>query len=386
MEIITKTVVNTDIQDSSESLVTSRWIYDQAYCQSYKVVEGQFGNRGIITYIDDNGKNASIRIFNEEQPPGPGGLAISSSANNQTCGPRCAQMTVFQAQADNTAFCSNLEHPHFFICNNTISQVQDLPSTNANAYEMNDFQALYYAGAMGWSGSYTPGTPRQFFTYLNCDLLVQYWAETALTEDTAANLISGYAMSTLSVLDDAQSPARKTIQGQEPVYAQVLKPVWWHAGPLLIVIPAIHFLSLITVIWFASRVVIKDDGYLATAKLYFPIIAKLEDHGCIARGDQIVDALKDPKVVYGWRQVGGHDGGGEEGSLTANGSATHHDANGVRDEEHADHEKLYHVDCFEEGSEGVHIGKKFAEGRYDGSGYRGAAVGKVRRRRRRGSL
>ena len=377
--------MNTDVEDSSESVETQRYIYDQAYCQSYQVVKGQFGNSGIITYIDDNGKHANIRIFDQEQPPGPGGLAISSSTNNQTCGPRCVQMTVFQAQADNTAFCSNLEHPHFFICNNTIAQVQNLPSKNAQAYEMDDFQALYYAGAMGWSGTVTDGTPRQFQTYLNCDLLVQYWAQTALTEDLAANLISGYAMATLAVMDDAHSTSRKTIQGQEPVYAQVLVPVWWHAGPLLIVIPAIHFLSLVTVIWFSSRVVIKDDGYLATAKLYAPIIAKLEDHGCISRGDQIIESLGDPKVVYGWRQVGGHDGGGEEdGSLTTNGSATHHDANGVRDEDHADHEKLYHVDCFEEGSEGVHTGKKFAEGRYDGSGVYRRYTGYVRKRR--GSL
>ena len=108
------------------------------------------------------------------------------------------------------------------------------------------------------------------------------------------------------------------------------------AGPLLIVIPCVHFTTLVIVIWWANRAIIKDDSHLAAAKLYHSLLTSknLADHGCMLKGGEMVEAMKNPMVAYGWSETGG----------------------------------IHHTDVFENES-GMDPNVKFQEGSYDGTGW-----------------
>jgi len=129
---------------------------------------------------------------------------------------------------------------------------------------------------------------------------------------------------------------RKTIaKGEQPIVAQILQVTWRYAGAILGVIPFIHFLTLMIVIRWANRAIIKDDSHLAIAKLYHTFLRQTGDRGCLLQGDEIVKALNNPEVAYGWRPSGEQDG-------------------------------AMHVDVFERGQEPPRVEKPFVEGWYDG--------------------
>ena len=329
--------------DSSLNIVTWRTITATATCEAFKVVAGATLNSTNTTYVEKNGDLVNVWI----QPVTPGFTTWMSNTDSH-CGPRCTEVWALQA-ADNL----NVPNSTLFKCNNTVAPVIDAsgayPVNATPPLQMPDKQAKIIAGAIGWSGFYYTFTPFEFVRYSQATV----WSPSfALDAQTVASELMEFSMFAVAAMD--QEGPRINVTGYAPVPAQVVDVEWKWSAIILAVIPAIQFLALAAIIAWANKAIIKDNSYLATARLLRPLVDKLGPHGCMLTGDQIAEELKNIKIAYGYRSPPGFI----EGS-----------------------DIVRHVDILQE-HEGLGLSRAMPPGRYDGDFY----AGDVRKRRRRMSL
>jgi len=79
---------------------------------------------------------------------------------------------------------------------------------------------------------------------------------------------------------------------REPYYATYLDVNWEFAAIILAIIPIIQFITLLTVMAFANKAIVKDDSYLSIAKSLISAISKLGDNECILSGEETVNVLR----------------------------------------------------------------------------------------------
>jgi hypothetical protein len=316
--------------------ITTRYIESDAYCNGYRVTEGQYGNLSYVVYND------GTKDVNQTLPekPGPGGL-LTMSKFNSTCGARCTDINTFQAASFPTAQIDDtdlfdLYEGRFFVCNNTVLEVGDTAETVKPEYAVSDLTARMLAGAIGWSSDVPSSDGKSLYmTYTNASEIGFYKTPNGTQ---MANLISGFTMGAVSFMDDSGAMDRKHVSGAEqPIAAQYLHVTWRFAGAILAAIPFIHFWALLAVIRWANRAIIKDDSHLAIAKAYHSLLKRLGDTGCLLQGDEIVRVLENPLVKYG-----SSSSREQEGHL--------------------------HVDIFEKGDDIQSMDGPFREGWYDGNG------------------
>ncbi|KAK5051425.1 hypothetical protein LTR84_003077 [Exophiala bonariae] len=323
--------------DGTTGHVTSRYIESYAYCHGYRVTEGQYGNMSYVVYHDgDKDVNQTIPA-----QPGPGGL-LAISMFNSTCGARCTDINAFQAESlpttqldDSDGF--DLYEARFFVCNNTVPEIGDDTESVQPDYAVSDLTARMLAGMLGWSSAVPSADGKSLYmTYTNN-------SETGFLRTPnsthVANLISSFTMGGVAFMDDSFAMSRKYVTSTDrPIAAQYLHVTWRFAGSILAVIPFIHFWTLIAVIYWANRAIIKDDSHLAIAKVYHTLLRGLGDSGCLLQGDDIVRVLANPMVKYG---------------------ATNSRVDGG----------YLHVDVLQRGAEDIHpMDGPFREGWYDGNG------------------
>lgn len=230
----------------------------------------------------------------------------------------------------------------FFSCNNTVPIVGDDRDTVMPEYQVSDLVARMLAGAIGWSSNPTisDGT-EMYMAYANTSEI--RFSSTPSPNDMASQIAS-FTMGAISYMDDSAGMYRKAVaHGDQPINAQFLHVTWRYAGSILAVIPFIHFWTLMAVIFWANSAIIKDDSHLAIAKVYHTFLERLEDRGCLLRGDEIVTVLDNPMVSYGWTTSR------EEGYM--------------------------HVDVFEQGGPIAKSDRPFVEGWYDGSSKKSKTAG-----------
>lgn len=294
-----------NVDPSSYSSISQRFIDSWSYCDSFDVLEGGYGNLShiVYSYAGHNVTQAIGSLAAQE----PGAMTYISELT-PTCGPRCTQVKAFQpiylSNADNLGIVRN---PHFFICNTTVTTVQQ--SIDSTIYpvlenvQMPDSVARIIAGVPGWSGSESPNSTEEFETYSR-------QAPECYTTDTNVEaieaMLSTFSMAAVAALDE-HGP-RKNISGADPVVANVLSlgHNWREAGALLAVIPTIHFLAMIAVLMWADKAIILDDTFLSAAKFLKPMMDRLETKGNLMCGKDIVLRLKNPRVKYGWRYIEGN--------------------------------------------------------------------------------
>ena len=332
--------------DTANVIISTREISAQAYCTGHIVTEGQYGNLSYIIY-DDGGK-----VMNQSMPTavGPGGLIVISKLNS-TCGSRCVDMFGFQAatlpsdNSDNTneegtVLNYSIAQGQFFVCNNTVPQVADDVNHDLSSdYMTSDLVGRMLAGMVGWSDlpPAFEGTA-EYSVYTNSSR-VSFGGQPIASD--MAMLISDFTMGGIAFMDNSFTMSRINVTSDEqPIIPQILKVKWRFAGAILAVIPFIHLLTLLAVIAWANKAIIKDDSHLAIAKVYHTLLRQLEDSGCLLRGDEIVKVLANPNVAYGW-------GPGKE----------------------TEGERLMHVDIFEHGLDHQREDSRFPETWYDGSGW-----------------
>ncbi len=239
-------------------------------------------------------------------------ITIQANSDLATCGERCVDMHAFQAATtpdeseDDLGY--TIPEGRYFVCNNTIPQVADDTNPDLDAtYMTSDLTARMLAGTLGWS-DLPPAfeDTAEFAVYTNSSR-ISFGGQPIDTD--MASLISSFTMGAISFMDSSYAMPRLNVTSNEqPVVAQVLKVKWKFAGTILGIIPFIHLLTLSAVIKWANKAIIKDDSHLAIAKVYHNFMAQMGDRGCLLRGDEIVAALENPAVAYGWRQSVEPDG------------------------------------------------------------------------------
>ena len=208
------------------------------------------------------------------------------------------------------------------------------------------------AGMLAWSSNPVNGTS-EYQIYRETDQIG--WLSTP-NNISVADYLSQWTIAGVAAMDARDGSTtesgldRQYLIGNQPIQAQILKVKWWAAGTLLGLIPFVQFWALLLVIFFANKVIIKDDTPIAVAKIYHTLLHKIgHDHGCMLRGDQLIDTLKEDHNVS--RVIFGTKGEPNE---------------------------IMHVDIFVEGS-GVNPPRHFPEGKYDGSGRNAGVRGRSKR-------
>lgn len=321
-------------EDETNDISSWRYVDSEARCEAYNVLEGGNGTNTFVVY-GRNGKVANQTLGGA--PPGAGGLAFVTPTNS-VCGTRCNNMLAFQAGGPGTEDTddptSQLE-ARLFICNNTISMVDDLEFYVGPEYQFPNLQARILADAIGWSGDYSQNV-EQYVAYPHSSAVSFNYTPTATN---MSSLISGFSIGAIAAGDSPEAGiGREIVQhGEEPVDAQILHVTWKYCGAILALIPLLHFSTLMAAVVWANKAIVKDDSYLAIAKVYHSLLTQLGPHGCTLRGPEIAHELGQPMVMYGFLPAAAAGGIG-------------------------------HADCFEAGS-GVLTRESFDEGLYDGSGY-----------------
>ena len=325
--------------DQTETDVSYRYIDATASCISFPVTAGTYGNSSQITYIS-GGEAVNQTIFAQ---PGVGGLYVQGDTN-ATCGDACASVVAFQAavppdQADAydvPPYYVVIPHATRFECNCSVTNVKDTYSIDnddlaGSEYQISPLIRRMLAGAYGWSDNPLKEDRYLYGTYTASNELSFTTIPTALE---FSNTISTFTMQGIVAMDSqAGLPRQYIADGSQPIPAQILHVKWWAAGTLLAIIPFIQFWTMLVVIALANKTIIKDDANISVARVYHSLLGRLEGRGCILDGDQLIEALGNPRVAYAY----------SEGSSS-----------------------MKHVDVYEENSQ-IRLDRCFPEGNYDGA-------------------
>ena len=322
------------------SAISSRYIESSVICTQYRVTDGEYGSGSFFTY-DVDGRAVNQTLF---AAPGPSGLYVTADGNSTGCGPRCTQVVLFQAQSpdDSLLDAVYIDHALRFACNVSVSNIEDLYGGLGDIYEISPLLSKMLGGMLAWSSNAPNGT-EEYQLYQETSQVGWY---TVPTQIEVADFVSQWTIAGVAAMDARDGSTTESGltrmyvgNGNQPIQAQKLSVKWWATGAILGAIPFVHFWTLILVIFFANKVIIKDDNPIAVAKVYHTLLNKIGDHhGCMLTGNQLIEALEDDhhvsKVIFG-----------------------------TKDEVHG----MKHVDIYEEGS-GVNPPRVFPEGDYDGVG------------------
>lgn len=304
----------TDI-NSNETTVTSksdRRMTSDVSCNPYNLFYFDPNDLSQSTFnYSDGSRNQSIFVAEWS----PGAVTYISSINSTYCGPRCIRVFAFQAQQQEDYVNEQLSVSKaiLFDCNNTISHLSSGPAE----IDMPDEQAQIIAGAVGWTGFNTSfgsnqTTEYQYTVYSPESQWSPQQNMEAYGDQSAAALISQFSMYAVAAMDDNGWRLDITSPHQPEKTERVIVE-WKWAIVLLAVIPAIQLFALLAVVMWANKAVIKDDSFLAAAKLLKPIIDRLEDTGTVLTGKEIAQAIEkqsgeDWKIFYGFRPSGDASG------------------------------------------------------------------------------
>ena len=294
--------------DSPTNLMSSsRTISAEAKCQSYEVVRGNWGNESSVAYE----KDGQIIVQNVESQGCMGGMTyIYYTHEAQDCGPRCAVVNAFQAAATD-------EHDDgitggFFECTVTTGNI--VAPTNAinprlrTETTLSDKTARLLGGAIAIAGK-TNGMNIGASTDDDSQPYTQLYAlfpqhilfdpqRTTAPEDIA-DLLARFSLSSIASLDYHHPESRLNITGQPvPISTSKLDVDWLFAGIILALITLSQLITLLVVVVWANKAVIRADDPLSTARLLQPLLERLGPGGCLLDDEEIIEALGNPRVAY----------------------------------------------------------------------------------------
>lgn len=245
--------------------------------------------------------------------------------NNFHCGKRCARVYVVQVQQNETTLNQQLQIPttSIFDCNNTISTVEGATPEGQKYTLPKGDPARAIAGAAAWTGYVTPLAGGEY-EHLEYQLFSNdsYWSPpiqlTASGRFSAERYISQYSIAALAAMD-RDGPNVTIADGMQPQQALKVVVEWVNAAILLAAIVGLQLGALLLVVFQANKAVIKDDSFLAIAKLLAPTVMTLGEHGTVLRGDEIAHAVEHQKggmykIFYGAREVAQEEEGGSGSS------------------------------------------------------------------------
>lgn len=329
--------IDSAADNTQEQDVSQRYIDAITSCISFPITKGMYGNKSQITYTK-NGKDVNQTIF---QQPGVAGLYAQGDTNS-TCGDRCTNIMVFQAaippdQADayyNSPYPAVLPYATRFECNCSVTDVKDSSMKDNLADPVYQIPALIskmLAGAFAWSDNALKEDRYMYVTYPAANEISFIDEPSAID---VSNKIAEYTMSGIVAMDDTSGlPRQYIINGQQPIQAQVLHVKWRFAGALLAIIPFVQFWTMLIVIKWGNKTIIKDDSSISVARIYHSLLDKMNGRGCILDGDQLIESLGNPRVAYAYDKIS---------------------------------DSIYHVDVYKDTGQ-IKLDRRFPEGEYDGT-------------------
>ncbi|KIV95223.1 hypothetical protein PV10_02901 [Exophiala mesophila] len=325
----TYTFVNANPKDRKSQAISTRYITTAATCQEVEILLG--GHAGFranttedqdtdqdtdqtpdqtLIWVDENGNQHTDVVSSVAT----GSTTWMSNTTMGGCGPRCAQMLALQTSdirvVDDVSD-SFMPSPRLWACNNTLEQVTHADPNNEgitdiNALEMPDLQAWIFAGAIGWTGVCSSeidenGTERcgdlQYILF-NGDTHLSLPAD--VTAEDVAGTVVGFTIGAITAFD-TNGPRQNLTGSDSPRPAQVVVVRWPYAGAILAGIPFVQFVMLLGVVWFSSKAVIIEPGYMAISHILKPIVDKVGEAGPLLSMDEMSDHIGDYNIAYGVR-------------------------------------------------------------------------------------
>lgn len=275
--------------------VTNRTISVTASCRAYPIVKGQNGlERNIEIFNTTDGES---KIIQDVSVRGPGATVWANpraDINREatwTCylGKRCAMMAGFQF----------IDPDHNEKGNGTLFQcavnVGKVINARVPEHEIDDRVAYIAAGAIGLDGY--SDDPQQW-------LYQRYFLGTTFGRHVNGNttemawLISRFTIGVIATMD-IDNPKIKIV-GMKPWAGVLFKVYWWMLLTILGSICGVQLVFGLAAVFISNTVIVKDDSYLATARLLRPLVERLGPAGCALSGKEIASTLR-TSMVYGVR-------------------------------------------------------------------------------------
>ncbi|KAF2837506.1 hypothetical protein M501DRAFT_1017885 [Patellaria atrata CBS 101060] len=231
------------------------------------------------------------------------------SDDDSSCGPRCANMTVYQA----ATFNDTIIPKHTLLqCNSTIEEVKDINptlsdfsgitnSTRGQIY-MNNTVARLGAGAISFNGFQPAGDFD--YTAVLYHVGSRFNPNTTITTWQMADLISRFSIGAIAASDDHGPRLELKNQHNVPRQASEVRVYWTRIWIIMGVIVGIQGSALIALLVLADIDLIRDDSYLSISRLLLPIVEKLprENDSKCAKDIRESMELEGVEVAYGWRR------------------------------------------------------------------------------------
>jgi hypothetical protein len=242
---------------------------------------------------------------------GVGATYVHDTASD--CGPRCARMYIISTQNYNRA------PVWLYNCTNTVSQIS---GTNLYSQHLSDASARSFAAA---SGHYRNSTNGEWATYQTYD-----WSQAWVLHDKrklhandevfAAATLAQFSLTSIANADHveetvswlptyipARKALRKTVRGKKPYQALRLGVNWKYAIAIMCAVPGLQLLVLLTIVFFANDVVVKDESHLNTARLLFPVAERMSHRGSLLQVNEVIEKFgrEDTRYRYGWEMSAG---------------------------------------------------------------------------------
>lgn len=307
--------------------VSKRTVNVTSVCNAFAVTgnavpyfDGHLLPGALFYYTDHNNVNMSLYVRDFAY-----GCTTYMSDNDPSCGERCARVLVYQAAQEQTSQNQQLaiSQNMIFDCNNTIGEITSATKDGEKFTLPSKDPARAIAGAIGWTG-FLDNLGNGSFDNLEYQLFSNdsYWSPpvqlTAEGRFSASRFISQYSIAALAAMD-RNGPKVIIADGDQPQQALIVTVEWGNAAALLAVIVGLQLIFLLVVVFWANKAVIKDDSFLAIAKLLAPTVMTLGEHGSVLRGDEIAHAVDYQKggnyrIFYGWKEVREDEDGGSGSS------------------------------------------------------------------------
>ena len=334
---------------------SGRFVKAQATCRKATITSDS-GEDGTITFLY---QGSLYRYLPDVQTGQESGQMTYTFLD--TCDGQCAVILAYQNCDECEPDISAVNQ--LFICNNTISAVQNISAYTLAAGRQyaepfqfgdgNDNNGQWLAAAIA-TGNAQKNSLGPFTTYsqgnawsVRGNLSIDDGVDDATL---IASLIAEFPMAALAVADltvgNSNAP-RVNVPGMQPYIPSHLNVSWRYALILLIVVPVLQLVTLSAVVAFADTAIVKDDSNLSIAKLLSPVTEKLGDRGCLMTGDEIVRLLEVEQS------------GGEDRSQVA------YNFSGKRRLSATNEKEVMHVGVFDK-HRGLTLEKRFPEGLYDG--------------------
>jgi hypothetical protein len=105
----------------------------------------------------------------------------------------------------------------------------------------------------------------------------------------------------------ARKALRKMIRGRKAYQALGLGISWKNTLAIMCAMPGLQLAVLLTIVFFAKDVVVKNGNHLNTTRLQFPVAEKMSHLGSLLQIDEAIERFgrEDPRYRYGWEMGAG---------------------------------------------------------------------------------